>query len=129
MKIFLLSLLIACFSWPLSLCGQGLFDFGGEALTQYNRGKAEQDAGNLKEAVRWYKKAIETDDKYYSAYNNLGYIYGSKGYHAQAIEWYKKAVKANPKFVEGYSNLGASYMGSGKPVMAVKVLEQAVKFF
>ena len=36
---------------------QGLFDFGGEATTQYNRGKLEQDSGNFKEAVRWYKKA------------------------------------------------------------------------
>ena len=106
--------------------GQGLFDFGGEAVSQFNRGKAAQDAGNLKQAVTWYKKTIATDDRYFRAYNNLGYIYGGKGYHVQAIEWYKKALLANPRFVEGYSNLGATYMELGKPEVAVKILEQAV---
>ena len=52
---------------PAGVHAQGLFDFGGEALSQYNRGKAEQDAGDLKEAVRWYKKAIATDDSYFTA--------------------------------------------------------------
>ena len=53
---------------------QGLFDFGGEATTQYNRGKLEQDSGNLKEAVWWYKKAIETEPRHYQSYNNNGII-------------------------------------------------------
>ena len=48
---------------------QGLFDFGSEALSQFSRGKAEQDAGNLKEAILWYKKAIETDSRHFHSYH------------------------------------------------------------
>ena len=104
---------------------QGLFDFGGEATTQYNRGKLEQDSGNLKEAVRWYKKAIETEPRHYESYNNIGFIYGSNGYHEKAIGWYKKSIQVNPKFVQGLSNLGASYIELGKEKLAVDVLKKA----
>ena len=129
MRYFILKLLIVFLSgfFPESLTAQGLFDFGGEATTQFNRGKLEQDAGNFKEAVRWYKKAIETEPKFYESYNNIGYIYGSNGYHDKAVEWYKKSVLINPEFVQGLSNLGASYIELGKEKLAVEVLEKARK--
>lgn len=104
---------------------QGLFDFGSEALSQFSRGKAEQDEGNLKEAILWYKKAIQTDSRHFHSYHNIGYIYGSKGFHEQAVKWYKRAVKENPKFVDSLSNLGASYIELGKNDLAVGVLKEA----
>jgi len=104
---------------------QGLFDFGSEALSQFSRGKAEQDAGNLKEAISWYKKAIKTDPSHYHSYHNIGYIYGSKGFHEQAVKWYKGAIKENPKFIDSLSNLGASYIELGKNDLAVGVLKEA----
>ena len=106
---------------------QGLFDFGSEASSQFSRGKAEQDEGNLKEAIRWYKKAIKTDPRHYHSYHNIGYIYGSKGFHEQAVKWYKGAVKENPKFVDSLSNLGASYIELGKNDLALGVLKEANK--
>ena len=107
------------------LFGQGLFDFGSEATSQFNRGKLEQDAGKFKEAIKWYKKAIETEPRHYESYNNIGYIYASNDYHNKAIEWYKKSIVANPKFINGLSNLGASYIELGKEKLAVDVLKKA----
>ena len=104
---------------------QGLFDFGSEALSQFSRGKAEQDSGNFKEAISWYKKAIKTDPSHFHSYHNIGYIYGSKGFHEQAVKWYKGAIKANPKFVDSLSNLGASYIELGKNDLALGALKEA----
>ena len=66
MKQFMILIGLLIFSsLKVSLSGQGLFDFGSEATSQFNRGKLEQDAGKFKEAIKWYKKAIETEPKHY----------------------------------------------------------------
>ena len=44
-KFMILIGLLTFSSLKVSLSGQGLFDFGSEATSQFNRGKLEQDAG------------------------------------------------------------------------------------
>lgn len=77
-------------------------------------GNILQDQGKIDEAIFMYKKAIETDNKFYKAYYNLGNIYLQTDKTNMAIEEYKKAIKANPEFAYAHYNLACAYIKEGK---------------
>lgn len=77
-------------------------------------GNILQDKGKLEEAEFMYKKAANTDDKYFKAYYNLGNIYMQTGKTNMAIEEYKKAVKIKPEYAYAHYNLGCAYISQGK---------------
>ncbi len=82
----------------------------------------------LKEAIVFYKKAIEVKPSYTNAINNLGAVYMQQGDYDAAIETFKKAIALHPLFAESYYNLGGAYEGKGNLTEAKKSYALALKF-
>ena len=59
-------------------------------------GNTFQDLGRLEDAVKAYKKAIEINNKYSEAYNNLGVALRDQGKLEGAIEAYRNALFMRP---------------------------------
>lgn len=63
-----------------------------EAAEYYNKGISESEKGNFKKALKNYKKAVELDDKFVFAWDNLGRTYRELHQYDKAIEAYKKSM-------------------------------------
>jgi len=109
-------------------------------LTQYNKainelssidwfkqGYAFQTAGNYKQAVEAYSRAIELDLKYVFAYSNRGVSYGILGDHRQAIKDYDKAIELDPKYPVAYNNRAVTYGNLGDHRQAIKDYDKAIE--
>ena len=109
-------------------------------LTQYNKainelssidwfkqGYAFQTAGNYKQAVEAYSRAIELDLKYVFAYSNRGVSYGILGDHRQAIKDYDKAIELDLQYAVAYSNRAVSYGNLGNYRQAIKDYDKAIE--
>jgi tetratricopeptide (TPR) repeat protein len=77
----------------------------GEEKKEINWGKADSynllgvlywSTGEPMRSVSFFKKAIELDEKFYAAYENLGIIYESFGKFEKARENYEKVNELNP---------------------------------
>lgn len=73
-------------------------------------GNILQDKEKIDEAIYMFKKAIETNPKFYKAHYNLGYIYLAQDKPNMALTEFKKAVKYKPDFSYGYYNIGCAYL-------------------
>ena len=60
---------------------------------------------SVKEAG-YYRRAIEIDPTYASAYFNLGFVYHSTGELEKAIEEYRQCLRYDPKRYNAHRNLG-----------------------
>ncbi|CAL2082395.1 tetratricopeptide repeat protein [Tenacibaculum sp. 190524A05c] len=58
-----------------------------------------------KEAITAAKKALELDNNYSVAYNNMGFAYFSLNNFDWAIQAYNRAIKINPNYVLAKNNL------------------------
>jgi arylsulfatase A-like enzyme/Tfp pilus assembly protein PilF len=70
-------------------------------------------------AVENFKKAIDLDPKYASAYNGLGAALKMGGDIDGAIDNWKKAVEIKPDFSFPLYNLGLAYLGKGDKAEAL----------
>jgi type II secretory pathway component GspD/PulD (secretin) len=75
------------------------------ARDYYFKGLESQASLDNKEAIRYFKKAIELDSKYAAAYNNLGIAYEKEFMPEKAEEAYLQVISMDPSFVSAYSNL------------------------
>ena len=78
--------------------------------------------GNLKEAFKYFKKAIETNPEGYENYAALGLISQSRGNFTEAINWYKKAIALNPRETQYYKFIALNYQNLGN-------FDEAAAFF
>ncbi|HET9022316.1 MAG TPA: tetratricopeptide repeat protein, partial [Ornithinibacter sp.] len=62
--------------------------------------------GNVDNAIRQYRVALETDPSAYPAANNLGVHLAHEGHLSQAALALRAAVQANPAYALGWYNLG-----------------------
>ena len=69
--------------------------------------------GLYDEAIAWYKKATNRDNRYAQAHNNLANAYCKKGLIDLAIGEYEKAISIDPGFVQAYRDLGKCYEEKG----------------
>lgn len=79
------------------------------AVLANKTGIAYHELQDLRNAEKYYKKAIKLDPKYAEAINNLGTIYYSKKSYRRAINQYKKALRLTPDSASILSNLGTAY--------------------
>ncbi len=63
------------------------------------------EAGNLKQAVRLYSKAIETFPLLDTNYNDLGAVLWNMGEHERARHYFECAIRLNPANTEARENL------------------------
>ena len=78
--------------------------------------------GLCKEAIEAYKKAIETDPSFISAYYNLAVIYHQTQQFYYAITCLKKAIELDPGDASAFNNLGVLYF-------TINVFDEANKYF
>ena len=78
--------------------------------------------GLCKEAIEAYKKAIETDPSFISAYYNLAVIYHQTQQFYYAITCLKKAIELDPNDASALNNLGVFYF-------TINVFDEAKKYF
>lgn len=85
-----------------------------DAIEQFEDAEREFRKGNYNSAIKYYKKAIELDDRYYKARLYLGDAYYMKKDYTLAVRYFKDAIKTCPKELEPRKYLvdALFYMGS-----------------
>jgi RNA polymerase subunit RPABC4/transcription elongation factor Spt4 len=91
------------------------------------RGVQEYEAGNIREAVRLFRQAVEADPTNASYFTNLGVGYGELGDEPQATSAYQRAIDLNPREVTAYLSLGYLYMERERPTEAREMWEHVVR--
>jgi arylsulfatase A-like enzyme/Flp pilus assembly protein TadD len=90
---------------------------GSLYLSRYLKGKQADD---LAKAGADFRKAVELDPKYASAWNGLGVSDSQTGDIDGAIAAWKKAVELKPDFGFALYNLGLGLLGRGDKAEALK---------
>ena len=81
----------------------------------------------VEESIIAYTKAIELDNEYELAYNNLGVAYlDGIGNAKEAAKNFERAVEINPNYTLGYFNLGRSYQQLGETQKAIDAYQMAL---
>jgi len=84
-----------------------------EAMKLYNNGFFLTKSGNIEEAIKSYRKAIEIDENYCDAMDNLGLLLRKQNKIDEAILWYKKSIEIFPKNSVSHNNLAVAYSIKG----------------
>jgi len=85
------------------------------AHLQTEKGKSCLQQGALEEAVRYYKKAIQTDPKCVDAYLHLGDYYRDQKKFPKAIEIWEGVAERTPEYAFlTYKRLASSYYELGR---------------
>lgn len=66
------------------------------------------------EPINFYKKTLAAAPTSYRAYNNLAFLYDSRGEKNKALATLQSAIKAIPNHAETYNNLANAYIRQGK---------------
>lgn len=64
--------------------------------TYFNNALQAQNDGDIKEAIDWYNKCIEADEKYEEAYYRLAWVYSQQGETEKSQEMFRKIVEDFP---------------------------------
>lgn len=98
------------------------------AFKNYELGHEAFKLGNLKKAIKHYRKAIELDQNHIDAYDNCGLSYRRLGKLDSAIYYYKKSIEINPKGTIPHGNLAIVYSIQGKYQEAINEFEEIAKY-
>ncbi|WP_158508730.1 tetratricopeptide repeat protein [Thermosulfidibacter takaii] len=93
-------------------------------------GLAYYGLGEYKEAEKAFKKAVELDPDYSTAWNNLSACYIAQKKYKKAIEAAKKAL-SNHFYLypeKAYVNIAEAYFGMGDPQKALEYLDKALRY-
>ena len=84
---------------------------------------------NFKEALDFYNKAIELNDRSYAAYYNRGISYANLNRHDDSIESFYSALDIDSSDQQIYQELAAQYQNKNDLIMAEKILDSAINKF
>jgi arylsulfatase A-like enzyme/Flp pilus assembly protein TadD len=90
---------------------------GSLYLSRYLKGRQAED---LAKAAADFRKSVELDPKYASAWNGLGVTLRQSGDMDGALAAWKKAVELKPDFGFALYNLGLGFLGKGDKTEALK---------
>lgn len=91
------------------------------AWAAYRIAEAYYNTNNLKQSLRWYKKAVELAPYNLDFRNKLGSTYAAFNDLNAAIREFEFILKENPKQVSAYSNLGYIRLMQGMQVEALRL--------
>lgn len=80
-----------------------------KATEFYNKGVVESEKGNYKKASKFYKKAVELDDKFAYAWDNLGKAYRELHDYDNAIHAYKNSIAIDSLNPTPLMNIAVAY--------------------
>lgn len=112
----------------LSLDGNSPIIFNNLGSLSLSMALLSKKTADLQDAIRHFKKAIELDPNYASAYNGLGTAYGKAGQGDAAISCWEKAVELRPDFGFPLYNLGMILLGKGQKDQALIHLKEYKKY-
>jgi type IV pilus biogenesis/stability protein PilW len=101
-----------------------LFEY---AEVYYNVSLVYQKKGNMEEAIKAIKKAIEMDPDYAEAWNQLGNLYLENKDLQEAAQQFEKAIDLDPEHVTAHNNLGLIYTQRGLIEEAIKQFNEAAR--
>jgi hypothetical protein len=92
-----------------------------------NLGLAFKRAGNLREAMSHYERALQLKPDYPEAHANLGNILFAQGDDDAAVKHYKEALRSWPDSAKAHNNLGVILLQQGKMAEAMAQFQQAIR--
>ncbi len=99
----------------------------GEALEEWGKGLQFHEAGDIAEAINYYKKALLLDRKCFNAAYNLGIAYREKEQHKLAETALRQAVKIKPGKPRALYMLGLVQSERDKYRDAIENLNKALR--
>ena len=100
-----------------------------EATHEYAEAQEARYAGKTAEAIKGFRRAVELDPNFGSAYGNLGALYWNEGNQADAINYYKLAMQHIDRMTdrEKYRTRGGYYLAVSDGDKAVEEFSALVK--
>ena len=92
----------------------------------YNLGVILSRNGNLDDAIKHYRTALNFQPDYVEAYYNLGNALARRGDAEAAIHNYRKALQFNPRFFKAYYNIARIMSNQGKTGESIRNYQKAL---
>ena len=100
-------------------------DIQSETAENYRAlGYAEQQKGNLNEALTYYTKATELGLENPVVLNDMGVLYENIDMLSRAEKFYLRAIDLDPDYLPAYNNLGYLYQRLGKTDKAAECFKK-----
>jgi tetratricopeptide (TPR) repeat protein len=93
----------------------------------FERAVTAEAGGQLDEAIRNYRQALEQDPGLLKARNNLGTLYIKQNRLAEAIEQFQAALTLAPTYAYARNNLGSAYLMMGQETEAIQEFLAALR--
>lgn len=123
MKKYLISLAILFFAVSALAAGsKSVTPSVSKDVQHYNEGVALMLDKEFGEAEKNFRKAIEANDKFAEAHNNLAYTLRKQGPENfdEALEHYNRAIRLNPTLAEPYMYRGVLFVQMGNRTSALQ---------
>ncbi len=88
------------------------------------QGYAEQQDGNLYDALTYYTKAVSLGLENAVVFNDLGVLYEEVHMPGRAERFYLRAIQTDAKYLPPYMNLGYLYLGRGEGQLAAEYFKE-----
>jgi len=100
-----------------------------EATHEYAEAQEARYAGKPEEAIKGFRRAVELDPNFGSAYGNLGALYWNQGNQADALNYYKLAMQHIDRMTdrEKFRTRGGYYLAVSDGDKAVEEFSALVK--
>jgi Flp pilus assembly protein TadD len=89
-------------------------------------GVLNAEQGEVEEAERWLRQAIDADSDNALPWNDLGEVLRMLGRGDEAIAAYRRALELDPNFLSALNNLAVALAGKGDLDEAKRCLRQAI---
>jgi tetratricopeptide (TPR) repeat protein len=115
--------IIAAFAvnWPI-------YEHRGPGAGGYNNlSNAFYNQGNVDDAIRFARKALEIEPQYGVAHYNLGNLYAGLGKYELAQGHFQQALRSYPNFADAHANLGQLLAERGDVESGIKHFRRAIE--
>jgi tetratricopeptide (TPR) repeat protein/SAM-dependent methyltransferase len=93
-----------------------------------DRGIAAEKSGHATEALQYYRKALELDDRFARAHMNLGIGLQAAGEFTAAIASYERAIEVEPEYAAAHYNLALAQLSRSQYLEAEVSFRAALRF-
>ena len=76
-----------------------------DAMRAYDQGRYAAGQGNGRQAITYFREALDIDPRFAGAHNDLGAVYLTRGELSQAVEQFQKTIDLAPEHRLALSNL------------------------